>query len=121
MSENCQPLNPMPMAVDHEARSRADRLSDRQDAHERFCEERARRAELFESEMKSSTANLTERLSNGVARIHQKMEDTEKERSDRRIIEAQEQAKLATRQNVLWLVFTTILVGVVGAAVKLTF
>ena len=85
--------------VDHTARSMAQRALDRQAAHEKFCEDRARRAESFESEMKSS-----------IALILRKMEESEKTRAEQRLIEAREQAKMQTRQNVMWAGLTCALV-----------
>lgn len=86
-------------AIDHEARSMAQRALDRQDAHEKFCEERMRHAEIFEKDLKHS-----------VARIHQRMDETEKTRADQRVIEAKEQAKVQTRQNIMWAGMTFFLV-----------
>ncbi len=86
-------------AIDHKARSMAQRALDRQDAHEKFCEERMRHAEIFENDLKHS-----------VARIHKKMDDTEKTRTDQRLIEAKEQTKVQTRQNIMWAGLTFTLV-----------
>lgn len=87
------------VVVDHQARSMAQRALDRQDAHEKFCEERMRRFDAFEIELK-----------NGVARIHQQMVETEKNRTDQRIIAAREQTKIQTRQNFMWAALTFSLV-----------
>lgn len=86
-------------AIDHEARSMAQRALDRQDAYEKSSEERARRAEMFETEMKR-----------GISRIHQRMDETEKNRADQRVLEAKEQTKLQTRQSVMWAGMTFTLV-----------
>ncbi len=86
-------------AIDHEARSMAWRALDRQETYEKSNEERARRAEMFETEMKR-----------GISRIHQKMDETEKNRADQRVLEAKEQAKLQTRQSVMWAGLTFALV-----------
>ncbi len=86
-------------AIDYEARSMAQRALDRQTTHEKFCEERTRRAEAFETDLKRS-----------VARIHQKMDETEKTRADQRLIEAKDQAKMQTRQNIMWAGLTFVLV-----------
>ncbi len=85
--------------IDHEARSMAQRALDRQDSHEKFCQERAQRADAFETELKRS-----------IARIHQRYDETEKTRADQRVVEAKEQAKLQTRQSVMWAGLTFFLV-----------
>ncbi|MEE9451853.1 MAG: hypothetical protein V3V61_03745 [Gammaproteobacteria bacterium] len=85
--------------IDHEARSMARSALDKLSSHEKFCEERNRRADAFEAEMKR-----------GLARIHQRMDETEKTRADQRVIEAKEQAKLQTRTSIMWAGLTFILV-----------
>ncbi len=60
---------------------------DRQDAHEKFCEERARRAEAFETEIKRDIARILKRMDEAV----------------------REHIKMQTRQNVIWAVMTAAL------------
>ncbi len=61
---------------------------DRQDAHEKFCEERARRAEAFETEMKRDIARILKRMDEAV----------------------REHIKMQTRQSIMWAVMTFALV-----------
>jgi len=77
----------------------AQRALDRQNAHEKFCEERTRRAEAFEADLKHS-----------ISGIHKKIDANENVRSEQRVIEAREQTKMQTRQSVMWAGFTFALV-----------
>ena len=86
-------------AIDHEARGMARSGLDRLSSHEKFCEERHRRADKFEDDMRRSVSGL-----------HQKIDDNEKSRFKQRIIEARAHSRIQTRQNVMWAALTFSLV-----------
>ncbi len=72
------------MAVDYDARSMAQHVQDQLSAHEKFCEERVRRAEIFETEMKRDSARILRRMDEAV----------------------REHIKMQTRQSIMWAVMT---------------
>lgn len=100
----------MTEVVDHEARRLAEKALNIVEAHEKFCEERGRKAEAAELEMKAAVANLTEKFDNGVRRIHQRIDEDYAERSETRTKYVAELAELKTRQTVIW----GIMVGAAG-------
>lgn len=62
------------MAEDHEARRMASEALSKIKSHEDFCVERARRAELFETQTAASFSNIQEKMDKSIGRIHDKLE-----------------------------------------------
>ena len=62
----------------------AQHVQDKLSSHENFCEDRARRAEAFETEIKRNVARILKRMDEAV----------------------REHIKMQTRQNVIWVVMT---------------
>lgn len=60
--------------TDHEARRVAGLALARIEQHEKHCEERARKAEIFEGEMRSSMRDLTASIKDGNGRIHTRLD-----------------------------------------------
>lgn len=60
--------------VDHEARQNAAIALQKIEAHERFCEERARKAEAFETEMRESLRDVNVAVTKGLTRIHERLD-----------------------------------------------
>ena len=96
--------------IDHEARPLAEKALQIIEAHEKFSEERARKSEQAEIEMKAAVSNLTEKFENGVRRIHERIDEDYAERSKTRTKYVAELAELKTRQTIIW----GVMVGVAG-------
>lgn len=60
--------------VDHEARRDIAVVRAKQDTHERYCEERGRKTDLFETEMRAAISTIAEKISDGNSRIHQRLD-----------------------------------------------
>lgn len=67
--------------TDHEARLAAQKASDtaqraldKIESHTRYCEERARRAAVFEADMRSEMRNLTGDFKEAFNRIHERLD-----------------------------------------------
>ena len=52
----------------------AQRAMDRLDSHEKHCDERSRRADAFEAEMRKAIPDIAETLSKGLARVHSRLD-----------------------------------------------
>lgn len=61
-------------AIDHEARQNAAIALQRIEAHERFCEERARKADIFEKEVRIGIRDMTASFDKGLTRIHERLD-----------------------------------------------
>jgi len=101
--------------IDHEARRLAEKALQIIEAHEKFCEERGRKSEQAEIEMKAAVSNLTEKFENGVRRIHKRIDEDYAERSETRTKYVAELAELKTRQTVVW----GVMVGAAGLIASL--
>ena len=60
--------------IDYEARTLAKLALQKTETLEKFCEERARKAELFETEMRSAVNNINESVKGGLTRIHSRFD-----------------------------------------------
>lgn len=67
-------IKTMTDAIDHEARSSAALALQRIESHERFCEERARKAEIFEKEVRIGIRDMTTSFDKGLTRIHERLD-----------------------------------------------
>lgn len=63
---------------DHEARKTAALALQKIEAHEKFCEERARKSEVFESEMRVGMKEIAGQFRDGIGRIHARLDDFQK-------------------------------------------
>lgn len=61
--------------TDHEARRIAALALSRIEQHEKHCEERARKAEIFEAEMRSGMRDISASVKEGVGRIHGRLDN----------------------------------------------
>lgn len=57
-----------------QAAAMAQRALDKIDAHEKYCEERGRRAEIFEAEMRHALPNIAESINKGLSRVHNRLD-----------------------------------------------
>ncbi len=105
----------MSEVVDHEARRLAEKALNIVEAHEKFCEERGRKAEQAELEMKAAVANLTEKFDSGVQRIHARIDEDYAERQNTRAQYVAELSELKTKQTVVW----GVMVGIAGLVASL--
>lgn len=64
--------------ADHQARRDAALALEKIAAHERFCEERARKSEIFESEVRIGLKEMNGTFREGVGRIHMRLDDFQK-------------------------------------------
>lgn len=64
----------MTETVDHEARSSAALALQKIESHERFCEERARKAEIFEAEVRVGIRDMANSFDKGLTRIHERLD-----------------------------------------------
>lgn len=62
-------------ATDHEARRIAALALSRIEQHEKHCEERARKAEIFEGEMRSGLRDIAANIKDGTGRIHGRLDN----------------------------------------------
>lgn len=60
--------------VDHEARRISAMALQKIESHEKFCEERARKAEIFESEIRVGIREMTASFDKGLTRIHERLD-----------------------------------------------
>jgi len=110
---------PIYTAVDHEARSVSQRALDKIEAHEKFCEERARKADLFETKTSSDLSTIGDKLHNGLGRLHERLDKDAKERNEHRISEAAATAKMQSKQQIIWAMGAFVM-SIVGAAIVAT-
>lgn len=64
----------MTETIDHEARSAAAMALQKIESHEKFCEERARNAEIFEKEVRIGIRDMTTSFDKGLTRIHERLD-----------------------------------------------
>jgi hypothetical protein len=61
-------------SADHEARRIASLALARIEQHEKHCEERARKAEIFEAEMRVGIKDMASSFRDGLSRIHGRLD-----------------------------------------------
>ncbi len=105
----------MTEVIDHEARRLAEKALNIVEAHERFCEERGRKAEQAELAMKAAVTDLTEKFDSGVQRIHARIDEDYAERQNTRAMYIAELSELKTKQTVVW----GVMVGIAGLVASL--
>jgi hypothetical protein len=66
------------MTEDHEARKMASLALSRIEQHEKHCEERARKAEIFEAEMRAGVRDIAASFRDGLNRIHSRLDSFQK-------------------------------------------
>lgn len=91
----------MTESVDHEARQTAAIALQRIEAHERFCEERARKADIFEKEVRIGIRDMTASFDKGLTRIHERLDAFQ-----RVVIGVGMTALVGTVGGVLWFLAT---------------
>lgn len=62
-----------PRNIDYEARRKSDLALEKIAAHEKYCEERGRKAETFESEMRSDFKEMHKCFREGLNLIHERL------------------------------------------------
>lgn len=59
--------------IDHTARTQAALALQKIEQHERFCEERARKSEIFEAEVRTGIKDMTVSFEAGLASLHDRL------------------------------------------------